>query len=141
MQRSHADDTAYGVSTLSQVAGIAALNRCDEWLGRFLAHLKRQRDHAVARLNRMPGVHCHLPEGTFVVFPDVSSFGIEVEEIVATLKTRHGVAVVPGSSEFFGPGARGHIRLSLATSRRILDQGLDRLEAGLNAMRADDESG
>jgi aspartate/methionine/tyrosine aminotransferase/Ca2+-binding EF-hand superfamily protein len=133
---SHADETAYGASTLSQVAGIAAFERGDEWLGRFLAHLKRQRDHAVARLNRIGGVHCHLPDATFVVFPDVSALRISAEEIAATLKDRHGVAVVPGSKEFFGPGARGHLRLSLATSRRILDDGLDRLEAGINSMRA-----
>jgi aspartate/methionine/tyrosine aminotransferase/Ca2+-binding EF-hand superfamily protein len=142
VQRSHADETAYGVSTLSQIAGIAALGRCDEWLNRFVAHLQRQRDHAVARLNRMTGVRCHSPDGTFVVFPDVSSFGLGVEEIATTLKEKHGVAIVPGSSAFFGPGARGHIRLSLATSRRILDHGLDRLEAGLRTLHAaDDKSG
>jgi aspartate/methionine/tyrosine aminotransferase len=89
----------------------------------------------------MNGIHCHLPEGTFVVFPDVSSLGIGAEEIVTTLKERHRVAVVPGSSNFFGPGARGHIRLSLATSRRLLDQGLDRIEAGFASMRTDDRSG
>jgi aspartate/methionine/tyrosine aminotransferase len=128
---SHADETAYGVSTLSQVAGIAALERADHWLARFVAHLEGQRDHAVARLNRMDGVRCHLPEGTYVVFPDVSSLGIEVEEIAETLRKDHAVAVVPGSPAFFGPGARGHLRLSLATSRVLLDEGLDRLQEGL----------
>ena len=133
---SHADETAYGVSTLSQVAGIAALERGGEWLGRFVAHLKRQRDHTVARLNRIDGVSCHVPDATFVIFPDVSSLGIGVEEIAATLKDRFGVAVVPGSEAFFGPGAAGHLRLSLATSRRILDEGLDRLTTGIGAIRA-----
>jgi aspartate/methionine/tyrosine aminotransferase len=115
---SHADETAYGVSTLSQVAGIAAFERADDWLARFVAHLQRQRDHAVARLNRMDGVRCHLPEGTYVVFPDVSALGVEVAEIAERLRRHHGVAVVPGSPEFFGPGARGHLRLSIATVAR-----------------------
>ena len=136
VESSHADETAYGVSTLSQIAGIAAFQRGDAWLGRFVAHLRRNRDHAIERLNKMTGVRCHLPEATFVVFPDVSSLPLSAEEIAAILKDRHGVAVVPGSSEFFGPAARGHIRLSLATSRRLLEQGLDRIEAGLNSMRA-----
>lgn len=132
---SHADETAYGVSTLSQVAGIAALEQADHWLARFVAHLQRQRDHAVARLNRMDGVRCHLPEGTYVVFPDVSSLGVDVEEIAEKLRKRHGIAVVPGSPVFFGPGARGHLRLSLATSRQLLEEGLDRLQKGLDALR------
>ena len=41
------------------------------------------------------------------------------------------VVVVPGSPRFFGPAAAGHIRLSIATSRALLEAGLDRLEAGL----------
>jgi bifunctional pyridoxal-dependent enzyme with beta-cystathionase and maltose regulon repressor activities len=39
------------------------------------------------------------------------------------------VRVVPGSPRWFGPGAAGHIRLSLATTSSILDEALTRIEA------------
>lgn len=128
----HAPDTAYGVSTVSQVAAAAAYTDAGPWLARYVAHLTRQRDHLVARLNALDGVRCHVPEGTFVVFPDVSALvGAQVEPLVGHLRDVARVAVVPGSPAFFGPGAAGHIRLAYATSRRILDEGLDRLAAGL----------
>lgn len=131
----HADDTAYGVSTLSQVAGAAAYQFGDPWLGRFVSHLRRQRDYAVQRLNAMNGVSCVMPEGTFVVFPHISGVGIDQDEVAARLVQRHGLAVIPGSPGFFGPGAASHIRLSFATSRTILENGLSRLAKGMDEMR------
>jgi aspartate/methionine/tyrosine aminotransferase/2-polyprenyl-6-methoxyphenol hydroxylase-like FAD-dependent oxidoreductase len=132
---SHADETAYGVSTLSQVAGTAALEHGGEWLARFVLHLTSQRDLAVSRLNAIPGVRCHTPEGTFVVFPDVSALTDDVDGLVTRLREEHKVAVVPGSPRFFGPSAAGHIRLALATSRTVLSVGLDRVENGLRSLR------
>ena len=136
VQLSHAADTAYGVSTLSQVAAIAAYRSAEPWLDEFLAHLLRQRDYAVARLSSMKNVTCHTPEGTYVLFPSVSAVCDDTDALVAELRDRHGVAVVPGSPAFFGPGAAGHVRLSFATSRKILETGLDRLETGLAAIQS-----
>lgn len=130
---SHADETAYGVSTLSQVAGAAAYRSAGTWLERLVSHLKRQRDYAVDRLNAMHGVRCHSPEGTFVLFPDVSGHGLPSETLVERLQRDHRVALVPGAPRFFGPGAAGHLRISFATSRAVLAEGLDRLEAGLES--------
>ena len=136
---SHADETAYGVSTLSQVAAMAAWRDAGDWLARFVAHLESQRDYALSRLNAMPGVHCQAPQGTFVMFPDVSSYGLDTEDMVRDLLHEHRVALVPGSPRFFGPGALGHVRIAFATSRDVLREGLDRLEVGLAVMRGRSE--
>lgn len=134
---SHADATAYGVSTLSQVAGAAALTRGGAWQRRFVAHLRAQRDLAVERLNAMPGVRCHAPEGTFVVFPEITGLGLDIDEaaLAERIQREARVALVPGSPAFFGPGAAGHLRLSLATSRGLLNEALDRLEAWIRSER------
>lgn len=132
---SHADETAYGVSTLSQIAGIAACTSAGPWQRRFLRHLCLRRDHAVARLRQMPGVTCHLPQGTFVAFPRLTGFDGDPTELVDQLRDRYRIAVVPGSPRFFGPAAAGHLRISFATSKGILDEGLDRLERGLTELR------
>ena len=134
MATAHAYDTAYGASTVSQVAGAAAYERGQTWLTRFVAHLQRQRDYAVARLNAMEGVQCQAPEGTFVVFPDISSLQVDQDAFADRLLTHHRLAVVPGSPRWFGPGAAGHVRLSFATSREILADGLDRFEQGVHAL-------
>ena len=133
MALAHAEDTAYGASTISQIAGAAAYELADEWLKRWVAHLRRRRDQTIGRLSAIPGVRCEVPEGTFVAFPDVSRLGVDQDELARRLLERHGVAVVPGSRAFFGPGAEGHLRLSFATSHAILAEGLDRIEAGLRA--------
>jgi bifunctional pyridoxal-dependent enzyme with beta-cystathionase and maltose regulon repressor activities len=43
----------------------------------------------------------------------------------------HRVCIIPGLDRFFGPGSKGHIRISVATSKAILDTALSRLELGL----------
>lgn len=137
MTLAHADDTAYGASTISQVAGTAAYQLADDWLARFVAHLRHRRDQTIARLSAMPGVRCTPPQGTFVAFPDISALDIGADDLARRLVDRHRVAVVPGSAAFFGPAAAGHLRLSFATSQTILTEGLDRIEAGLRLARAE----
>lgn len=139
MTLAHAEDTVYGASTISQVAGAAAYELGEEWLKRFVAHLRRRRDQTLARLATIPDVRCAVPEGTFVAFPDVSRLGVDQDELADRLLERHDVAVVPGSHAFFGPGAAGHLRLSFATSRGILAEGLDRMAAGLRSAHAERE--
>jgi aspartate/methionine/tyrosine aminotransferase len=55
------------------------------------------------------------------------------EDLTERLRREHGVAVVPGSPRWFGPGARGHVRLCFATSAGLLEEGLNRFAAGLAA--------
>jgi bifunctional pyridoxal-dependent enzyme with beta-cystathionase and maltose regulon repressor activities len=71
----------------------------------------------------------HPPRATFVLFVDVSQTGVAEDELSRRIEQRARVRVVPGSPRWFGPGAAGHIRLSLATTSSILDEALTRIEA------------
>ncbi len=122
--------TAGGVSTLSQIAAITALNDCQYWVDEFLSHLTEQRNYAVSRLNKMPGIHCELPQATYLLFPNITKTGLTADSFVEHC-LRNKVALVPGNKRFFGPGAHGHIRICFATSRQLLSQGLDRIEQSL----------
>jgi aspartate/methionine/tyrosine aminotransferase len=93
------------------------------------------RDLAVDQLSQVPGVSVRAPEGTFVLFPDISALGVSPEVLVGRLLTQHGVAVVPGAPRWFGPGAAGHLRLVFSTSEGILREGLARIAAGLTATK------
>ncbi len=128
------ETTIGGISSLSQIAGIACLDQCYGWLDSFVAHLEGNRDYAWERLNRMPGVKCGKPQATFVMFPDVSGIPMSAEELVEYLKKEEKVAIVPGGKQFFGPGSEGHVRICLATSREILKEGLDRVERGISKL-------
>jgi aspartate/methionine/tyrosine aminotransferase len=133
-----AEDTAYGVSVLSQVAAQAALEKGSAWLTTFRKHVQSQCAYCVYRLNQIPHVSCTMPEGTFVCFANVSYYlkksGLDEASLVDYLMKNFKIALVPGSPRFFGPSAAGHIRLSVATSRKILREGLDRLAKGLMSL-------
>jgi aspartate/methionine/tyrosine aminotransferase len=128
IEASDAQSTVFGVSVLSQVAVIAALQEGDQWLSDFVGHLHAQRDFVIERLSRWPGVTVHPPQGTYVAFPDIQALGSDAESVCAHLREHARVALVPGASRWFGPGAQGHARICFATSRRILQEAFDRLD-------------
>ncbi|HEX6914100.1 MAG TPA: pyridoxal phosphate-dependent aminotransferase [Chitinophagaceae bacterium] len=123
--------TAFGVSTVSQVAAQAAYEHCWYWVEEFIAHLTKNKNYAVSRLNQMPGVRCHQPQGCYLVFPDIRETGLNGTALADLLLKKGRVAVVPGAEKWFGPGASGHLRLCIATSHSILKEGLDRMEQTL----------
>ena len=124
--------TAGGISSISQVAGIACLEQAYYWVEGFIRHLTANRDYAVERLNSMRGISVHKPQATYLLYLDISGTGMGSQEFVDWMITEAKLALVPGTEKFFGPGAEGHVRLCFATSRELLTEGLNRLEAGLN---------
>ncbi len=136
LEVSLARTTMTGVATVSQVGAIAAYTAGWPWAEAFLAHLQRMRDLAVTELSRVPDLRVTPPEGTYVLFPDVSAWPMDAEALTAGLLERHRVAVVPGAARWFGPGAVGHLRICFSTSEGILREGLARVCEGLVAARA-----
>lgn len=130
---SRAETTMTGVATLSQVGAIAALTEGQAWFDRFLAHLQEMRDLAVATLGAVPGLRVRPPEGTYVLFADVSARTDDVEALCGRLLEQQRVAVVPGATRWFGPGAAGHLRVCFSTAPGVLTEGLRRVVAGLGA--------
>jgi len=126
--------TAFGVSTVSQVAAQAAFEKCWYWVDGFLQHLTINKNYAADRLNKMPGISCHHPQGCYLVFPDITATKRSSTALTEFLMKEGKVAVVPGAEKWFGPGAEGHIRMCIATSHNILKEGLDRMEHALNKL-------
>lgn len=68
--------TAGGLAPIAQAAANAALREGWEWVESFISHLHAQRDYALERLSRMNGIRCSCPEGTYVLFPDITELGL-----------------------------------------------------------------
>jgi aspartate/methionine/tyrosine aminotransferase len=134
VETSQVRTTAFGVSTLSQVAAQAAFEKCWYWVDGFLQHLTKNKNYAVDRLNKMPGISCHHPQGCYLVFPDIKATKRSATALAEFLLKEGKVAVVPGAEKWFGPGAEGHIRICIATSHNILKEGLDRIEDSLRKL-------
>jgi aspartate aminotransferase len=120
-------------AAFTQWAAVEAFDspESDAAVARMVGEFRQRRDVIVDALNRIPGVHCHRPEGAFYVFPDITETGWDARELASTLLDEVGVAVLPGTS--FGPHGEGHIRLSYAASIRNLEQAADRIATHLGA--------
>lgn len=129
---SKVNTTAGGATTISQIAATAAYADAWHWADAFVQHLKKVRNYSVQRLNAMEGVSCQSPEGTYVLFVNIASFGLSSEAMADYLLKMAKVAVVPGAAKWFGPGAEGHIRLCFSTSMEMMQEALNRIE---NALR------
>lgn len=94
--------TIGGISSLSQVAGIACLEKCRYWLDGFIKQVQENRDYALERLRRMPVVRCYKPQATFVLYADISALPMSAERFTKIAREQYKVAVVPGGATFAG---------------------------------------
>jgi aspartate aminotransferase len=86
----------------------------------------------VAGLQRLPRVSCRTPHGAFYAFPNVTALPLPAAELADRLLEEAGVALLAGTA--FGPAGEGHLRLSYATSRERLEEGLERMGAFVAAL-------
>jgi aspartate aminotransferase len=123
-------------TSIAQAAAVAALSGPQDSVHAMAREFLSRRDFVLDLLARVPGVETPRPQGAFYVFPDVSAyFGrkgpdgpITGAQELGTYLLRHAsVATVPGE----GFGAPRHIRLSYATSRPILEEGIKRIAGAL----------
>ena len=136
VEASDVTSTAGGISSLSQIAAQICMDKCYYWNEAFVEQMRENRDYALERIARMPGIRCHKPDATFLLFPDITGTGLGSQALVDYLEREANLALVPGTAKFFGPGAEGHVRICLATSHTVLAEGMDRLERGLTALVA-----
>ncbi|MBI3074209.1 MAG: pyridoxal phosphate-dependent aminotransferase [Deltaproteobacteria bacterium] len=131
--------TTSNPTSIAQHAGLVALTGPQNELLAMRDEFEARRDDMVNRLRGIAGVSCATPPGAFFTFPNVSRFlgraaGGRVLggtiDLAAYLLEEHHVATVPGIAF----GAEGHLRLSYATSRTAIAEGVRRLAAGLAAL-------
>jgi len=117
-------------STMSQIAGVAALDAFDPSM---VVEFERRRNYLVAGLRSLPGVTCVLPDGAFYVFPNVSTlFGKHYNGTVIAdanvfcdlLLEKELVSAVPGDAF----GSPNHIRLSYAVTFENIETAVERMK-------------
>jgi aspartate aminotransferase len=126
--------------SISQAAAIEALTGPQDFIPVHAKKFKERRNFIVEWLNRVPGLHCPLPEGAFYVYPSCAGLlgkqtpdgkTIETDEdFVRYLLEAEGVAVVHGSAFGLAP----HFRISYATSNEELREACTRIERACRAL-------
>jgi bifunctional pyridoxal-dependent enzyme with beta-cystathionase and maltose regulon repressor activities len=133
LEKSGHQSTIHGCNVLAQVAASTALNECGDWLNQFVTHLTSMRDLCVTELNKLDGFECVTPQGCYLVFPDITKTGYTAQQMQTLLLEKAKVAVVPGLGQWFGSRADGHIRISFATSKEVLQESFSRIHKALKA--------
>ena len=128
---SDVNNTAGGIASICQIAGEAAVTKSYYWVDEFMKHLTAQRDFAVDFINsEVKGLSAYRPQGTYLLYVDITETGLSGLEFTEFMKEKAKISLVPGGHQFFGDLSEGHIRICLATSRAILEEGMHRLRDG-----------
>ncbi len=109
----------------SQVAGITAVREGEAFVTDTVAQYKLARDLVIDRLQAMPKVRVHRPEGAFYAFFAVDGMEDSLAKCKEILLQSH-VGLAPGAA--FGPQGEGFIRLCFAQSLDRLNDAMNRLE-------------
>ena len=121
-------------TSITQWAGVEALNGPQDFIARNNAVFVQRRDLVVGMLNQAKGLNCPKPEGAFYVYPSCAGAigkttpkGVTIktdEDFVTALLEDEGVAVVHGAA-FEGSPA---FRISYATSTDALTEACTRIQ-------------
>jgi aminotransferase len=117
----------YGIMsapTLSQAAGVEAMDHGDKDVDRMRREYRKRRDYLVPALNAL-GLRTLMPKGAFYLFVDIRSTGLSDEAFALKLLREFGVACVPGSA--FGACGAGFVRMSYATSMDKIRLAVERI--------------
>ncbi len=114
-------------TSIVQKAGVAALALPDSEIQKMVSAFQKRRDLIVDGLNAISGIKCLKPAGAFYVFPNVTglfkagrSNSMQLSEF---LLDKAKVALTPGIAF----GAEGFMRMSYATSEKVILEGLKRI--------------
>lgn len=111
--------------TAAQFGAIEALRHGQQHVEEMRQAYQMRRNFIVRGFNRI-GLPCHLPQGAFYIFPDITSTGLTSDEFCERLLNEQKVACVPGTA--FGSAGEGFVRVSYAYSIEHIKEALARIE-------------
>lgn len=119
-----------GVDLFGLKAAEAAYGMGGPWVDQQIQYLQANAQAVVEFCHaRLPKARVWLPEGTFLMWLDLSGYGLPQKELMETLREKAGVALNDGSQ--YGPEGNGFVRLNIGTARAFLLDGLEKIAGAL----------
>jgi aspartate aminotransferase len=115
-------------------AALVALTEPSDWPERMRREYQARRDIVTRMVSTVPGLEVQRPDGAFYALIRYRS-PLSATEVVRRGFER-GVAARPGSE--FGPSGEGQVRVTFATGRELLIEGLERLLGLLDEIGAEE---
>lgn len=121
-------------SVLALVAHIAAYQQGEAWLDALRSYLEANLHYVADRLNgAFPALNWQPPEATYLAWIELRPLNIDDRKLQNVLIEQQKVAIMPGYT--YGEEGNGFIRLNAGCPRSKLEQGVERLIAGIHALR------
>ena len=111
--------------SFAQYGALAALTGPQEPVNMMVKEFQERRDLIMKLMKEIPSLHCDIPKGAFYVFPRYEN-KMDSEEFALYLMDKAEVAVTGGES--FGSAGAKHIRISYATNKKNIQDGMERLK-------------
>ena len=116
----------FGPSDLAYTAIEAAYSHGDAWMDAVCEYLKGNVKLVCDYMaENMPEIGVTRHEGTFLMWLDMTKFGMSGDELTKVLSGEYGVAL--GNGVHYDPDADGFMRFNIGCSRSILQKGLERM--------------
>ncbi|MGD9143506.1 MAG: aminotransferase class I/II-fold pyridoxal phosphate-dependent enzyme, partial [Dehalococcoidia bacterium] len=111
-----------------------AAYRCgDEWLEQLLAYLQDNLEFTTTYFKeRIPGIKVIKPQGTYLLWLDCRSLGLEDTTLQKFFREQARVGFDDGF--VFGLGGSGFQRMNIACPRAILKEALERIEEAVKSL-------
>jgi aspartate aminotransferase len=117
-------------TSFAQYGALAALTGPQKSVADMISKFKERRDIVVPGLNKIKGLHCQKPPGTFYAFCRYD-YPLSSMDFASFLIDKAGVAVTPGSG--FGEAGEGYFRISFAASSSTLKAGLVKIKEAIES--------
>jgi len=115
--------------SFAQYGGLAAMTGPDEPVQMMVKEFEERRDLIMKLMKDIPQFHCDTPKGAFYVFPRYEG-KMSSEEMAMWLMDKAEVATTGGGS--FGKAGEQHIRISYATNKKNIQEGMERVKKALS---------
>lgn len=120
-------------SVLALTAHIAAYEQGEAWLDALRAYLESNLCYVAEQLNAaFPQLNWQPPQATYLAWIDLSALGIDDKALQKVLIEQQKVAIMPGYT--YGVEGNGYVRLNAGCPRSKLEQGVERLIAGIRTL-------
>ncbi|CAM6810468.1 MULTISPECIES: MalY/PatB family protein [Enterobacter] len=120
-------------SVLALTAHIAAYQQGAPWLDALRSYLDANLHYIAQELNSaFPKLNWQPPEATYLAWIDLRPLNIDDRALQKTLIEQQKVAIMPGYT--YGKEGNGFVRLNAGCPRSKLEQGVQRLIAGINSL-------
>lgn len=108
-------------------AAVAAFEKGGDWLDELREYLAENKKIACDFIrNEIPGLNVVVSHATYLIWIDISSWGMDSKRAQKLLREKTGLFLSDGS--IYGGNGRNFLRMNLACPRNVLMDGLKRLK-------------